>query len=48
LAAAGAIANPYRIAFRALGLDARSHILSEDEAAILAVRGQRKILEQRA
>ena len=48
LAAAGAIANPYRIAFRALGLDARSHILSEDEAAVLAVRGQRKILEQRA
>jgi 2-dehydro-3-deoxygalactonokinase len=48
LAAAGAIATPYRIAFRALGLDARSHIISDDEAAILAVRGQRKILEQRA
>ena len=47
LAAAGAIATPYRIAFRALGLDARSQILSDDEAAILAVRGQRKILEQR-
>jgi 2-dehydro-3-deoxygalactonokinase len=47
LAAAGAIATPYRIAFRALGLDARSHIISDDEAAILAVRGQRKILEQR-
>ncbi|MFN6018402.1 MAG: 2-dehydro-3-deoxygalactonokinase [Verrucomicrobiota bacterium] len=48
LAAAGAISTPYRIAFHALGLDARSHIISEDEAAILAVRGQRKILEQRA
>jgi len=44
LAAAGAIATPYRIAFRALGLDARSHIISQDEAATLAVRGQRKIL----
>jgi 2-dehydro-3-deoxygalactonokinase len=48
LAAAGAIATPYRIAFRALDLDARSRIISDDEAAILAVRGQRKILEQRA
>jgi 2-dehydro-3-deoxygalactonokinase len=48
LAAAGAIATPYRIAFRALGLDSRSRIISDDEAAILAVRGQRKFLEQRA
>jgi 2-dehydro-3-deoxygalactonokinase len=48
LATAGAIATPYRIAFRALALNARSHIISDDEAAILAVRGQRKILEQRA
>jgi 2-dehydro-3-deoxygalactonokinase len=48
LAAAGAIATPYRIAFRVLDLDARSRIISDDEAAILAVRGQRKILEQRA
>jgi len=48
LAAAGAIATPYRIAFRALGLDSRSRIISDDEAAILAVHGQRKFLEQRA
>ena len=46
LAAAGSIAAPYRLAFRALGLDARSRILSDGEAADLAVRGQRKILER--
>jgi len=45
LAAAGKIAAPYRLAFHALGLEARSRILSDDEAARLAVRGQRKILE---
>jgi 2-dehydro-3-deoxygalactonokinase len=48
LAATGAIATPYRIAFRALGLDAQSRIISDDEAAMLAVSGQRKILERRA
>ncbi|MEY2907014.1 MAG: hypothetical protein RLZZ408_1485 [Verrucomicrobiota bacterium] len=48
LAAAGKIAAPYRIAFHALGLDTRSRILSDAEAAALAVRGQRKILERRA
>ena len=46
LAAAGKIAGPYRLAFRALGLEARSRILSDEEAAGLAVRGQRKILEK--
>jgi 2-dehydro-3-deoxygalactonokinase len=46
LAAAGKIAAPYRLAFRALGLEARSRILSDEEAAGLAVRGQRKILEK--
>jgi 2-dehydro-3-deoxygalactonokinase len=46
LAAAGSIAAPYRLAFRALGLDARSRILGEEESAALAVRGQRKILER--
>lgn len=46
LAAAGKIAEPYRLAFRALGLDTRSRILSDEEAAALAVRGQRKILER--
>ena len=46
LAAAGSIAAPYRLAFRALGLDTRSRILSDEQAAALAVRGQRKILER--
>jgi len=46
LAAAGKIAAPYRLAFRALGLDTRSRILSDEEAAALAVRGQRKILQR--
>ena len=46
LAAAGKIAAPYRLAFCALGLEARSRILSDEEAAGLAVRGQRKILEK--
>ena len=48
LATAGKIAAPYRLAFRALGLETRSRILSDEEAAGLAVRGQRKILERRA
>ena len=46
LAAAGSIAAPYRLAFRALGLEGRSRILSDEQAAALAVRGQRKILER--
>ena len=46
LAAAGSIASPYRLAFRALGLEGRSRILREEESAALAVRGQRKILER--
>jgi len=45
LAAAGSIAAPYRLAFRALGLEGRSRILGEEESAALAVRGQRKVLE---
>jgi 2-dehydro-3-deoxygalactonokinase len=48
LAATGSIAAPYRLAFRALGLQRRSLILGEEEAAALAVRGQRKILEHRS
>jgi 2-dehydro-3-deoxygalactonokinase len=46
LAATGSITAPYRLAFRALGLDTRSRILSDEQAAALAVRGQRKILER--
>lgn len=46
LAAAGSIAAPYRLAFRALGLEGRSRILGEEESAALAVQGQRKILER--
>lgn len=46
LAAAGSISAPYRLAFRALGLEGRSRILGEQESAALAVRGQRKILER--
>jgi 2-dehydro-3-deoxygalactonokinase len=46
LAAAGSIAAPYRLAFRALGLEGRSRILGEEGSAALAVRGQRKILER--
>jgi len=46
LAATGSIAAPYRLAFRALGLEGRSRILGEEESAALAVRGQRKILER--
>ena len=47
LAAAGSVAVPYRFAFHALGLDAQSRFISDEEAAVLAVRGQRKILEHR-
>ena len=46
LAAAGKIAAPYSLAFRALGLEGRSRILGEEESPALAVRGQRKILER--
>ena len=44
LAAGGTLAGPYQTAFSVMGLNSRSRILTATESAMLAVKGQEKLI----